>query len=162
MWRYHERRNGPQRQDRFLPSGWFSSAFSFYGPSCSTWKFLASGSHPSCSWGLRHAAMATLDLSCICDLYMAHGNTGALTHWARPGIEPLTPWTLCWGLNALEPQWEGLFPHDFMERPGMFCGSRRESKRQNPPCCPLAPLWCPSAKSKASTQRPTALRNKEN
>ena len=30
------------------------------------------------------------DLSLGCNLHTAHGNTGSLTHWARPGIEPAT------------------------------------------------------------------------
>ena len=31
----------------------------------------------------------------------AWGNTGSLTHWAKPGIEPTTSRTLCWVLNPL-------------------------------------------------------------
>ena len=31
----------------------------------------------------------------------AHSNAGSLTHWAKPGIEPTSSWTLCWVLNPL-------------------------------------------------------------
>ena len=34
-------------------------------------------------------------------LHHSHRNTGALTHWARPGIEPTSSWTLCWVFNLL-------------------------------------------------------------
>ena len=35
----------------------------------------------------------------------AHGNTGSLTHWARPGIEPETSWFLV-GFASAAPWWE--------------------------------------------------------
>ena len=31
----------------------------------------------------------------------AHSNTGSLTHWVRPEIEPTSSWTLCWVLNPV-------------------------------------------------------------
>ena len=31
----------------------------------------------------------------------ACSNARFSTHWARPGIEPVSPWTLCWVLNPL-------------------------------------------------------------
>ena len=34
-----------------------------------------------------------------------HGNAGSLTHWARPGIEPLSLWILV-EFTTAEPQWE--------------------------------------------------------
>ena len=34
-----------------------------------------------------------------------HGNTGSLTHWARPGIEPETSWFLVGFISAV-PWWE--------------------------------------------------------
>ena len=34
-----------------------------------------------------------------------HGNTGSLTHWARPGIELTTSWFLV-GFVSTAPQWE--------------------------------------------------------
>ena len=48
-------------------------------------------------------AMATMDSSCICCLHCS--NTRSLTHWARPGIEPTSSWTVCLVLNQLN-QWE--------------------------------------------------------
>ena len=39
-------------------------------------------------------ATATLDPSCILTYTTAHGNNGSLTHWARPGIEPVSTWIL--------------------------------------------------------------------
>ena len=35
----------------------------------------------------------------------AHGNAGFLTHWMRPGIEPMSWWILV-GFVTAEPQWE--------------------------------------------------------
>ena len=37
-------------------------------------------------------AITTLDLSHVCNIHHSHGNTGSLTHWARPGIEPASSW----------------------------------------------------------------------
>ena len=39
---------------------------------------------------------------------IAHGNAGSLTHWVRPGIEPVSSWILVRFISA-EPQWE--LPH---------------------------------------------------
>ena len=44
--------------------------------------------------------IVTPDLSSIC------GNSGSLTHWVRPGIEPPSSQILYCILNLLEPQWE--------------------------------------------------------
>ena len=41
------------------------------------------------------------DLSHIWDLITACGNTGSLTHWARPGIEPVSSLILCCLPNPL-------------------------------------------------------------
>ena len=38
----------------------------------------------------------------------AHGNTGSLTDWVRPGIEPATSWFLV-GFVSTVPRWELLF-----------------------------------------------------
>ena len=38
----------------------------------------------------------------------AHYNTGSLTHWVRPGTEPIASWLLV-GFNSTEPQWEILY-----------------------------------------------------
>ena len=39
-------------------------------------------------------AIATRAPSHVCDLHHSSGNTGYLTHWARPGIEPMSSWIL--------------------------------------------------------------------
>ena len=38
----------------------------------------------------------------------ALGNTGSLTHWARPGIQPASSWMLVRFVST-GPQWELLF-----------------------------------------------------
>ena len=43
------------------------------------------------------------DLSCICTI--AHCNTGSLTHWVGPGIEPMSSWMLV-RLISTVPWWE--------------------------------------------------------
>ena len=42
----------------------------------------------------------------------AHGNTGSLTHWARPGIKPAPSWLLV-RLVSAEPSWELPEMHKF-------------------------------------------------
>ena len=37
----------------------------------------------------------------------AHGNTGSLIHWVRPGIKPTSSWVLV-GFITTEPQWDFL------------------------------------------------------
>ena len=46
-------------------------------------------------------ATAIPDISHTCDLSLACRNMGYLTHWARPEMEPLSSWTLCWVLKPL-------------------------------------------------------------
>ena len=41
----------------------------------------------------------------------SHSNTGSLTHWVRPGIEPATSWTLCQVLSPLSPNRNSLTWH---------------------------------------------------
>ena len=52
--------------------------FPFYGWTCGPWKFLSQA----------------LNQSCSCNLCCSCGNTGFLTHWARPGIQLVSPWIL--------------------------------------------------------------------
>ena len=58
-------------------------------------------------WLPAYATVTTmLVLSCICNLYTTvYGNTGSLTHWERPGIEPMSSWMLV-RLISTEPWWE--------------------------------------------------------
>ena len=49
-------------------------AFPFNGHTCGLCKFLGQGS----------------DWSCSCNLHHSHSNTPCLTHWATPGMEPIS------------------------------------------------------------------------
>ena len=49
------------------------------------------------------------DPSRVCNLHTAHSNTGFLTDWMRPGIEPASSWIPVQFISA-EPQWKLLFP----------------------------------------------------
>ena len=68
--------------------------FSFYGCTCSTWKFLGYRSNQSCSCRptaqphqhLIQAASATYAAACR--------NAGSLTHWGRPKFELISSWIL--------------------------------------------------------------------
>ena len=51
-------------------------------------------------------AMATLDLSCICDLCSSLWQCPVLYHWGRPKIRPLSSRSLWCVLNPLKPQLE--------------------------------------------------------
>ena len=42
-------------------------------------------------------------------LHHSHSNARSLTHWARPGIQPLSSWRLV-GFVTSEPQWELIGP----------------------------------------------------
>ena len=49
-------------------------------------------------------ATAMLDLSLSVTYTTAHGNTGSLTHWTRPGIKPTTSWFLVIFISAAPQQ----------------------------------------------------------
>ena len=51
------------------------------------------------------AATAVPDLSHISNLYHSSRQHGSLTHWMRPGLEPVSSWVLVTFVSA-EPQWE--------------------------------------------------------
>ena len=48
---------------------------------------------------------ATWDPGCICDLHHSSWQCRSLTHWARPGIEPVSSWLLV-RFTSAEPLWE--------------------------------------------------------
>ena len=50
-------------------------------------------------------AIATWDLSYVCDLHHSSWQAGSRTHWVRPGIEPACSWILVRFITT-EPQWE--------------------------------------------------------
>ena len=57
-------------------------------------------------------ATATRDPSPSEAYTTAHSNAGSLTHWARPGIDPMSSWILV-GFITSEPRWEfSLVPAD--------------------------------------------------
>ena len=45
-------------------------------------------------------ATATWDAACA-TYATACSDAGSLTHWVRPEMEPVSPWSLCWVLNPL-------------------------------------------------------------
>ena len=59
-------------------------------------------------------ATPTWDPSCICTYTTALGNTGSLTHWMGPGIEPVSSWILV-GFVSAEPQQNSHYPHFYEE-----------------------------------------------
>ena len=69
------------------------------------WKFPWLGVELELQLPAYATATAKQDLSCICDLHMALGNTGSLTHWIRLGIELTSSWIIV-GFITAEPQWE--------------------------------------------------------
>ena len=48
---------------------------------------------------------SNVDLSHVCNLHHIHSNARSLTHWAVPGIKPMSSWILVKFVTA-EPQWE--------------------------------------------------------
>ena len=61
----------------------------------------------------------------------AHGNTGSLTHGARPGIKPSSSWLLVRFVTT-EPQWE--FPgFVFLMHQSTICLSETEGWHENIP-----------------------------
>ena len=77
-----------------------------------TWKFPGQGSNWSCSCRPTPVT-ATLDLSHVSATYAAGcGNYGSLTHWARPGTEPISSWILVGFLThwaTTGTPWNGIF-----------------------------------------------------
>ena len=61
-------------------------------------------------------ATATPDPSLICDLHHSSWHSGSLTHWARPGIKPVSSWILVnfhWAMTGT-PQAAPLEPPSFI------------------------------------------------
>ena len=58
------------------------------------WRFPSQGSNWICS---HTTATATRDPSHVCGLH--HSNARSLTHWVRPGIEPVSSWMLVGFIN---------------------------------------------------------------
>lgn len=59
------------------------------------------GSNWSCSWGLHYSYSNTRFKTHQWPMLQLAANSGSLTHWLRPAMEPTSSWTLCWVLNPL-------------------------------------------------------------
>ena len=66
--------------------------FTFYGHTCSKWKFQGQESNQSCSYRPRQQLVAQ-----------------SLTHWARPGMEPASSPTLCCIVKLLSHNRNSIF-----------------------------------------------------
>ena len=71
------------------------------------WKFPGWGSNWSCShWPMPQPQPRQLGIQAESMSYiLAHGNTGSLTHGARPGIEPVSSW-MSVRFVSTESRWE--------------------------------------------------------
>ena len=74
----------------------------FEGHTHSIWRFPGQGSNQSCSHQPTAQPQQHQILAASATYPTTHGNAGSLTHWARPGIEPATPWFLV-GFTSTEP-----------------------------------------------------------
>ena len=95
----------------FLPSflSFLSSFFlSFEGRTHVIWKFPGKGSDGHCCQGPTPQPQQRQIRAVPSTYATAHGNTGSLTQWMRPGIEPKTSWFLV-GFISAAPWWELLF-----------------------------------------------------
>ena len=72
----------------------FLSFFYFLDRSPSTWRFPGYGSNRSRSHRPTPEPQQRGIQGPSATYTTAHGNTGSLTHWARPGIQPATSWFL--------------------------------------------------------------------
>ena len=74
--------------------------FSFLGCTCGIWSSQARSWIRAAAASLRHShshagsIWAALCPAASANYAAAYSNTGSLTHWARPGIEPTTSWIL--------------------------------------------------------------------
>ena len=69
------------------------------------WRFLGQGLNQSCScWPTPQLQQLEILAASVTNM-TANGNAGSLTHWARPGIEPVSSWILVEFITT-EPQWE--------------------------------------------------------
>ena len=97
--------------------------FFLKGWTCGIRKFLGWGQIGVVAPSLQHSH-SNAGLSHICDLCCSCSNAGSLTHWAMPGIEPMSSETLCWVLNLLSHNWNSLIwglylkPHPRWSEPG--------------------------------------------
>ena len=100
----------------FLPCFFFF--FFFKSHTCGIWRFPGYGWNRSCSrWPTPQPRQRQIRAASV-TYTIAPGNTGSLAHGARPGIEPVSPWTqwMLVGLITARPQWE------LPQRPSLLTG----------------------------------------
>jgi len=90
----HEYTGSIPDEDFFL--SFFFFFHHFLGCSLGIWRFSGPGLNQSCSHRpTPQPQPQQLGIQATSATYTtAHGNTGSLTHWARPWIEPATSWFL--------------------------------------------------------------------
>ena len=81
---------------------------SFQGRTCSIWRFPGQGSNWSCSCCSTPKPQQCQIRATTLTYTTAHGNARSLTHWARPGIEPVSSWMLV-RFSSPEPWWDLFF-----------------------------------------------------
>ena len=75
--------------------------FPFYSHTRGIWKFPGQGSNRSYScWPTPQPQQHQIQAESV-TYATAHGNTGSLTHWAKPGVEPASSQRQCWVLNPM-------------------------------------------------------------
>ena len=88
-----------------IVSLFFFFFFSFYWHTCGKWKSPGHGSKWSCSCRPTpqpEPQPQQCQIRATSSTYItAHSNPGSLTHWARPGIKPISSQTLCQILKPL-------------------------------------------------------------
>ena len=100
----------PMKFSIFLFSFSFFLSFFFFfflnkGYTCSIWKFPGYGSNQNYSCQPTPQPEQRRIQATSVTYSTAHGTTESLTHWAGPGIEPITSWILV-GFISSEPQQE--------------------------------------------------------
>ena len=83
----------------------FFLSFVFLGLHRGIWRFPGWGSNQSYSCRPTAQPQQRGIRAASASLTTTHGNTGSLTHWARPGTEPATSWFLV-GFVSAAPRWE--------------------------------------------------------
>ena len=84
----------PRQEQLIFFFSFFFFFFFFLWRTRGIWKFPGQGSNRSCScWPTpqtQQYGIQAASVTCI----IAHGNVRSLTHWARPGVEPMSSWIL--------------------------------------------------------------------
>ena len=92
----------------YYPFLWFLFFFFFLGPHPQHMEFPRLGLNQSYSCWLTPQPQQRRIPAMSVTYTIAHGNSGSLTHWERPEIEPAASWFLVRFISAA-PQWELLW-----------------------------------------------------